>query len=174
MEINIDYSKGSLTFRDYARQFEALPVALRADAMQKAAVGGAKLIAATVKHDIPIGHAPVPRRLGRGKIRRRRTRDTVTVLRGKALRRKRAQADNEIGAYVSVYAGAYLLEFGTKYLAPRHYLSRAADKRTGDIPRVYERAIRNQLRTVARQLRSGKLTRKVGRALADYATEPLP
>lgn len=168
MEIDIGYSKGSLTFADMRRQFALLPSVLQADALSKAAVTGAKQIAAEAKHNIKPSNLPVPRRLDKTRVRRGRTRDLIRVAR-RRVRRGEAPA-----AIVHGIGAAYFLEHGNARVTATKPFSRAMDVTAPRLPAVYERAIRRQLKTIARQLKSGKLTKRVGRALADYAAVPLP
>lgn len=161
MEINVGYVKGSHTFTDMAHLFRQLPAVLQADAFAKGAVGGAKLIAQELRHKIEPSDLPVPRRLDKHRVRRAHTRDLIRVV-------KRRARDGEMpAALVHGIGASYFLEFGTEHLPAMRVFSRTADANASRIPKVYERAIRNQLRTVIRQLKRGKLTRKVGRALAD-------
>lgn len=160
MHIQIRSARGSLTFNDVAKQLEALPEALRRDAMRR----GARGVATDVKRQlrgwaIPVGTRKVPRRMGRW-TRWRRTRDTVKVW--------TPRARGTPKAYVQISGGIRLLEFGTRNMAPRKPVERTLQVVESRASRIYAQAINRVWNSLIRQIATGKLSKKFGRALADF------
>ena len=151
MHINVRGAQGSLRFEDVAKQLEALPLELRARAMKK----GARGVAGEIKRDlrartIPRGTRPLPRPMGRW-TRYRRTRDTVRAWSG---------SPRSMKAYVGISGGIYLLEYGTKYMAPRRPVEKTLEVVGPRAPGIYAKHVRRALDALARKMARGLLRSK--------------
>lgn len=159
MQIEIGYPKGGATFKDMEARFNQLPLELRADAYGKAVYDGAKDVAAQAIATAPVwaGRAP-------DKAPTFRYADNIFAIKVRRYRSSLPRAYAWARAY-----HANLVEWGTKRYSGRHTMARAAEVMAPRVARHFERRVRNALRTIARQLSSGKISKKVGRALATFA-----
>ena len=183
MEIDIRYRKGSRTFRDYERMFQDIPVALQADAY---AAGGRKFLELVQR--IAVATAPSDKRAGKAAFEglyRTRYKDSFVIL---GSNRKRGRGRRGGGTYRAAYrvADAFLwnkaphaslVEFGTEErrtaagrrtgkMPAFHVMRNATDAVAGQAPGFYAKAIKNSVKRIERQMRTGRITRKTGRALA--------
>ena len=148
MNIDIRHARGSLSFNDVAKQLERFPEELRVGAMRK----GSRAVAGEIKTDLrgrlPRGDRPLPRPMGRW-TRWRRTRDTVKVWTARSRRSTKA--------FVSIAGGIYLLEYGTRNMAPRKYVETSLKVIAARAPKIYAGAIRKAIPGLARKMDRGLL-----------------
>ena len=159
MQIEIGYPKGGATFKDMEARFNQLPYELRADAYGKATMDGAKDVAAQAIATAPVWTGPpIPK-----KSAKYRYKDSIIAVKKRRYRFSLGRAY----AWAQSYH-ANLVEWGSPRWrrSGHHTLERAADAMLPRLERHFERRIRNALRTIARQLSTGKVSKKVGRALA--------
>ena len=181
MQIKIDYTPKSLTFKEYDEMFQAMPVQLQQTAYRKA---GGK-VAELVKR-IAIAISPSRKNEGAnlvGGLANTSYKDSFEVhvagrrRRGGGSRRSQTSARVSADAWVTNSAPhAHLVEWGSRErrtargrstgrMPAMRVMQTASESVVSVAPNFYEKAIRNAVRQVARQMRTGRLTKKVGRAL---------
>ena len=66
-------------------------------------------------------------------------------------------------AYVGISGGIYLLEYGTKHMAPRRYVERTLKVIGPRAPKIYAKHVRRALDALARKMARGLLKATPGR-----------
>ena len=177
MQIEIRFKGAS--FAEYERAFRQLPAILRLDAYGRASMRVARRAVRIARMMAPVDprgykdptkRYAAPRNLFAGKV----VRGGVIRAQGRVIRTRA-----KIGAAVVVAAAphAHLVEWGTKGRRTRsgawrgrmpayHTLERSASVAGTQAPRDYKREITVTVRKFARQLRTGKLSRRTLRAFA--------
>ena len=163
MQIEIGYPKRGATFADMEARFNQLPFALRADAYGKAVYDGAKDVAAQAIATAPVWAGRAPRKTPAWRY-------AANIFAVKVRRYRNALP--RAYAWARAYHANWV-EWGSprwrKAKGGYHTMERAGEAMAPRCERHFERRIRNALRTVARQLNTGKVSRTVGRALATFA-----
>ena len=178
MEFSIGYAKGSMTFTDLQKQFAQIPVELQAHTYITAGAKYEKLVG-------QIARATSPHDKRSWKISGR-YRDSLKVIKGDARKRGRGRrgglyrAARRIGPDATLRnfsPHASLVEFGsvermtragkrTGRMPAYHVLGNASEVTASKASGFYKREIRLAMKRINRELKSGKLSKRTGRALA--------
>lgn len=163
MQIEIRYVSPRASFAEMERQFRLIPAVLQADTYRKASFRGAKAVVALAVATAPTYEPKPPQRLP-NKSARWRFKDNVVAVRGSARQRRRGRG--KVGASYA-WARAYhanLVEWGSVHNVAHHTMRRAGEAAGPQVVAGYEREIRNTMRRIDRQLRSGRISRRTARA----------
>ena len=175
--MHIEISFKGASFAEYERAFQQIPVILRLDAYGRASMRVARRAARIAKMMAPVD----PRKFKNPRLRYANNIYVGKVVRGGVIRARGRvfRSRSRIGAAVVVAAAphAHLIEWGTAARRTRtgarrgrmpayHTLERSADVAGTQAARDYKREINVTMNRLARQLRSGKLSKRTLRAFA--------
>ena len=180
--MKIDISFKGASFAEYERAFRQIPEILREDAYRRASMRVARNVLRIAKVTAPVDKReskdPTKRyknRIYAGQIRKG-GRIQIRGAAGVTVRGNKAWRARTGGAVVLAIAPhSHLIEFGTVQRTTRaganrgrmpayHTLDRAADTAMGRAPADYAREIRLSVFRIARQLQTGKLSKRTLRA----------